>query len=209
MGFSSYVNNLIAQGKCYFALDDAEKVLGKTRKAILSSIEHLAAKKEIAVPAKGFYVIVPPEYRVLGCIPPEHFIPYLMRYWGHRYYAGLLTAARYHGASHQAAQVFQVMTDIRCPPIHCGKVRIQFITNRHLLNTPVKTISTPRSMLNISTSESTAMDLLNYPQQSGGLNHIATVLAELKETMQPKNLQSLAEAQPRLAWKQRLGVKQK
>jgi predicted transcriptional regulator of viral defense system len=79
-----------------------------------------------------------------------------------------------------------------------------FIANRHFA-TPTQTISTPRSMLQISTPEGTAMDLLNYPRQSGGLNHIATVLAELYESMQPKPLLDLLESQSTLAWKQRLG----
>ena len=41
------------------------------------------------------------------------------------YYAGLLTAARYHGAAHQQPQIFQVVVPKNRPPIHCGLVKIR------------------------------------------------------------------------------------
>jgi predicted transcriptional regulator of viral defense system len=206
MRFSDYINDLQRHGKCSFTVQQAQSALNKSAAAIYSSVKHLLTKGELATPAKGFYVIIPPEYQVLGCLPAEHFIPYLMEYWKHDYYVGLLTAASYHGATHQAIQVFQVMIEGRTKPqIQCGKVKIRFIANRHLAKTPVQTISTAKSMLRVSTPESTAMDLLNYPQQAGGLNHIATILAELQETMLPNKLLTLAENQPTFAWKQRLG----
>ena len=206
MNFSDYINDLVKHGKCSFTVQQAQSTLNKSAEAIYSSVKHLLTKNELATPAKGFYVIVPPEYQVLGCLPAEHFIPYLMEYWQCPYYAGLLTAAGYHGATHQAVQVFQVMIDGRTKPqILCGKVKIRFIANRHLPETPVQSISTAKSLLRVSTPESTAMDLLNYPHQSGGLNHTATILAELKDCMKPDQLLALAESQSTLAWKQRLG----
>lgn len=206
MNFNEYINNLLRHGKCSFTIQQAQHALEKSPKAIYSSIEHLLTKNELANPAKGFYVIVPPEYQVLGCLPAEHFVPYLMEYWQCPYYAGLLTAASYHGATHQAVQTFQVMIQGHGrPQILCGKVKIRFIANRHLNETPVKSISTAKSMLKVSTPEGTAMDLLNYPLQSGGLNHIATVLGELQESMKPDQLLALAKSQRARAWKQRLG----
>ncbi len=91
------------------------------------------------------------------------------------------------------------------PQILCGKVKIRFIANRHLRETPVQSISTAKSMLKVSTPEGTVMDLLNYPHQSGGLNHIAAILAELQESMKPDQLLAIAKSQSTLAWKQRLG----
>src|SRR6516164_8998645 len=102
MNFSDYINDLLRYGKCSFSIPEARRTTGKSAKSIYSSIDHLVAKNEIVSPAKGFYVILPPEYQVLGCLPAEYFIPYLMEYWKCKYYACLLTAAKYHGASHQA-----------------------------------------------------------------------------------------------------------
>lgn len=206
MKFSDYINDLLRHGRCSFTTQEAAVAMNKSLKAVHSSIEHLLAKNELASPAKGFYVIVPPEYQTLGCLPAEYFIPYLMEYWQCPYYAGLLTAARYHGATHQAVQVFQVMIQGRSrPQLTCGKVKVRFIANQHLVRTPVQTVATSKSLLKVSTPEGTAMDLLNYPQQSGGLNHIATVLSELWENMKPDRLLELAEAYPSMPWKQRLG----
>ena len=206
MAFSDYINDLSRHGKCSFTIQQAQNDLGKSLKAIYSSIEHLLAKNELASPAKGFYVIVPPEYQVLGCLPAEHFIPYLMEHWQCSYYVGLLTAARYQGASHQAAQVFQVMIEGRSrPKVICGKVTIHFIANRHLSATPIQTLSTAKSLLKVATPEGTAMDLLNFPDQAGGLNHIATILSELQESINPDKLRMLTESKSPFAWKQRLG----
>ena len=49
------------------------------------------------------------------------------------------------------------------------------------------------------------MDLILYPHQSGGLNHIATVLTELVEKMDVEKLYELAEKNQEITWKQRLG----
>lgn len=205
MKLIEYIHNLMAHGNCCFTLDDAEKELRISRQRIILSLEHLKARQEIVSPAKGFYVIVTPEYRIYGCLPPEYFIPYLMNYWKCNYYVGLLTAAMYHEASHQAPQAFQVMVDTPKRLLHCGKIQVQFIMNRHLINTPTQTIGTPKSKLIISTPEGTAMDLLNYPLQSGGLNAIVTVLTELHVMMSSDKLFELAETSKELAWKQRLG----
>lgn len=205
MQLKDYIKNQLKFGKNSFSLIGAEKELGKTNEALRSSIARLVANGELVSPTKGFYLIIPPEYQILNCLPAEHFIPYLMNYWGLEYYVSLLTAAKYHGATHQSSQIFQVMIPKYKREIICGKVRIKFYINKHLKNTPIQKINTAKSILIISTPEGTAMDLMNYPKQAGGLNHITTILSELKESMQPKKLLMLAEKQTDLAWKQRLG----
>jgi hypothetical protein len=59
--------------------------------------------------------------------------------------------------------------------------------------------------LKVSTPEVTAMDLLRYSAKSGGLNHIATVLSELIESINPDKLLALAQSSDEKAWVQRLG----
>ena len=61
------------------------------------------------MPFRGFHLIVPPEYRALGCLPADQFVPQLMEHLGLVYYAGLLSAASLHGAAHQAPMVFQTI----------------------------------------------------------------------------------------------------
>jgi predicted transcriptional regulator of viral defense system len=120
------------------------------------------------------------------------------------YYVGLLTAAQYHGAAHQRPQEFQVMVDKSRRPIECGRVRVAFFVRKNLRAVPVKPFNTPRGALNVSTPEATALDLIGYHDRAGGLNQVATVLAELVERIDPDKLAAVAAAAP-LPWAQRLG----
>lgn len=75
--------------------------------------------------------MIPPEYRSWGVIPADWFIDDLMRHRGRRYYVALLSAAVYHGASHQAPQVFQVMADGRVLDRAIERVRPRFYASEH------------------------------------------------------------------------------
>ncbi len=205
MKIKEYLNKQVAYGRCYFTINSAYKELNKSRNAILHAISRLIGKGEIVSPVKGFYVIIPPEYKILECIPADQFIPYLMEYLGYKYYAGLITAASYYGASHQAPQVFQVVTEKKLRSVVCGKVKINFIKNQEIEKVPVTWFSTLKSKLRVSSPEATAVDLIKFVKQSGGLNNITTILAELKESMTEEGLKSVIENLPGTPWKQRLG----
>jgi predicted transcriptional regulator of viral defense system len=205
MKLSEYIDSLISRGKCCFSLNEASKVLAKKRSNIIQSINYYKQKGQIASPAKGFYVVVPPEYRIYGCLPAEYFIPYLMQYWQQEYYAGLLTAAAYYGAAHQKPQIFQIITNKKRPMIQCGKIKVVFSLKKEFNKIAFQNFSTAKSILNISTPEQTAIDLFLYPKQSGGLSHIATVLAELSEKIDPQLLSLLMQKLSYGAWQQRMG----
>jgi predicted transcriptional regulator of viral defense system len=121
-----------------------------------------------------------------------------------RYYAGLLTAAQYHGAAHHRPQVFQAMVEKNERPIDLGSVRVRFIARKGLRRVPVQSFNTPRGTIKVSTAEATAIDLSGYPQHVGGLDQVATVLVELAEKLDGKRLVVAARNAP-LPWVQRLG----
>ncbi|MCL4766883.1 MAG: hypothetical protein KJZ80_11655 [Hyphomicrobiaceae bacterium] len=52
------------------------------------------------------------------------------------YYAGLLSAAQYHGAAHHRPQEFQVVVAKARRPTSCGKVRVAFIARKNLPEVP-------------------------------------------------------------------------
>ena len=158
----------------------------------------------IASPARGFYIIVPPEYRALGCLPAEQFIPALMQRLGEPYYAGLLSAAQYHGAAHHRPQEFQVLLARARRPIRCGRVRVAFVVRKRLKDVSVQDFNTPRGAIRVSTPEATAVDLVGYHRAAGGLDHVATLLSELAEQLDPQELVAAAQTAPR-TWAQRLG----
>jgi predicted transcriptional regulator of viral defense system len=199
-----YVEDLAAAGRYHFVAKEAHKALGLSAGAVKVTLSRLAKRGVIASPARGFYVIVPPEYRSLGCLPGDQFIPALMKTLSLPYYAGLLTAAQYHGAAHQRPQQFQVFLEKRRLPIACGRVRVAFLIRKRLREVPVQSLNTPRGTLLVSTPEATALDLVGYQHQAGGLNQVATVLSELAEKIDPAKLTAAAATAP-VPWAQRLG----
>jgi len=201
---SEFVQNMLAQGRFSFTLADMTQRKDTSPVALKAALRRLQKKGGIAMPYRGFYVIIPPEYRAAGCLPPEQFIPDLMAHVGEVYYTGLLSAAEYHGAAHQRPQVFQVMVARSRRPISCGKMRLDFIFRKNAGKIPTETVNTPAGVLKISTPEATALDLIGYVRHCAGLDNVATVLAELAEKIDAGKLRKLAELSP-IAWTQRLG----
>jgi predicted transcriptional regulator of viral defense system len=204
MSASKILIGLPARGEYCFTMAVAKQLLGSSDVAVHSTIQRLRKKGDIAMPYRGFYVIVPPEYRILGCLPAEQFMPLLMEQIGETYYAGLLSAAQYHGAAHHRPQVFQVVTARNKASLECGKVRVDFIARKNVHEMPTGTINTPRGMLRLASPETTAFDLVGYPQHAGGLDNVATILAELAEKLDPAELARIAKLSP-VTWAQRLG----
>jgi predicted transcriptional regulator of viral defense system len=168
------------------------------------ALNRLSKQKVVASPARGFYVVVPPEYRRLGCLPADQFIPDLMKRLDLSYYVGLLSAGEYHGAAHQRPQELQVFLAKHRDPIQCGKVRVRFIARKRINDVPVDRLNTPRGTLAVSSPEATAFDLVGYADHAGGLNQVATVLSELVEKLDSEKLALVAATAP-VSWAQRLG----
>jgi predicted transcriptional regulator of viral defense system len=204
MSASKFLIELQARGNYCFTTAEAKALLDSSDVAVLSILRRLQQKGDIAMPQRGFYVIVPPEYRSLGCLPAEQFIPMLMEHLGNAYYAGLLTAAQYHGAAHHRPQMFQVFIARNKTPIECGKVRVEFVSRKNVREIPTVTTNTLRGMLRLSSPEATAFDLVGYPRHAGGLDNVATVLAELAEKLDPAEIVRISGLSP-VSWAQRLG----
>ena len=202
---SKYIEDLQANGKRAFTFEEAKNALNGSNASIKSSLYRIKQKGEIVDLLKGYYLIIPPEYRILGCLPPDQVVPLIMGHLKLEYYVGLLSAAMYYGASHQKPQVFQVITKKQFRPLQCGQTKIQFIVKKDLEKIPVQTKTVPTGYLIISSPEATAMDLFLYPKSSGGLNHIATILSELVEELNADKLIKLSKKINEISWIQRLG----
>ena len=198
------IADFAARGRYHFTSSELRSVLGVSEAATRQALSRLAAKGEIASPARGFYVIVPPEYRRLGCLPADQFIPALMEHRSARYYVGLLSAAQYHGAAHHRPQEFQVVLARNRPAIVCGTVRVAFVARRELAAVPVERFNNPRGTVVVSTAEATAVDLVGYMHRAGGVDRVAGVLLELGGDIDPKRLVEASRAAS-ILWAQRLG----
>lgn len=201
---ANYIVDLAARGRHHFTTEEAIAALGGSVVAVRAALRRLKAKGDIADPYRGFHVIVPPEYRRLRCLPADHFVPQLMQHLAESYYATLLSAAELHGAAHQRPQAFQVMVKTNRRSLECGEVRVQFIARKDMERTPVVEKKTPRGPLLVASPEATALELVGYPDQSGGLDNVASVIGELVEALDVDRLLAEAARSP-IAWAQRLG----
>jgi predicted transcriptional regulator of viral defense system len=199
-----YLEDLQKRGRHHFSTDEAVRAMGGSVIATRAALRRLKVKGEIADPHRGFHVIVPPEYRDVGCVPADQFVPQLMEYLAEPYYGALLSAAAYHGAAHQKPQVFQVMLQRRRRHIECGQVRVEFTSRRDMAKTTVMERNTTRGILRVASPAATALELVGYAEHAGGLSNVATVLSELAESINAEVLVAEARRSP-VAWAQRLG----
>src|SRR5712691_7414691 len=177
-------DHFLAAGRYTFTLDEAQKVVGADDPAaVYTGLSRLRQRQEVFSPAQGLYVAVPPEYRNLGVVPAEWFVDTMMSHLGRPYYVGLLSAAAIHGASHQAPQVFQVITDrsylVRKREV--GRIRFRFYSSKSVTVDPTTRITVPSGYAVVGTKETTVVDLVGKPRSSGGLSNVATILRELGE----------------------------
>ncbi|MCX7020662.1 MAG: type IV toxin-antitoxin system AbiEi family antitoxin [bacterium] len=201
---STWVEQLQAIGCYTFTRARAESETERSFIATQTALRRLKEQGRIVSPKRGFYVVVPPEYRAAGSPPASWFIDELMRYLDQPYYVGLLSAAGIHGASHQQPMVFQVVTSKPTREMSTGRVVIRFWMNGRVKQMPVTEKQTETGTMRVATPETTAFDLVRYQAGAGHLSNAATVLAELAERMDARALVSLAHL-VRLPDVQRLG----
>lgn len=186
-----WLDTLSAHGRSSFTKKEALETLGITPVALKLTLLRQTKVGVLAKPKSGFYVIVDPPHRTLGCLPPEWIIADLMAYMKLPYYVGGLSAAVNHGASHHAVQELQVVvpnlrTGLRS--IACGKVRIHFLRKAAFKSAVSADFKTPTGNIKVSDPETTAWDLVFFSKSTGGLDNVATALKDLAEVMDAKKL---------------------
>lgn len=201
---TDYLTYLQSKGISTFNTTQFRSATNLSKVNSKNAIYRLKKKKLIVSPVHNFHIILSPEYRTLGALPPELFIDSLMKHLKINYYVGLLSASEKLGASHQKPQVFQVLVEKERRQITCGNVVIQFIRRSKIKKLPITKKTVKTGFYNISTAELTAYDLVGYQKQSAGLQNVLTVLNELSEVLDSKKLFEVAKICP-VTWSQRLG----
>lgn len=193
---SSYISGLLSAGQTVFTATEAEQALGVSRGAFLDAAERLQRRKALLNPRQGFYVAVPQQYASWGAPPPDWYIDALMRREGKSYYVGLLKAAERHGATHQAVMEFQVITAKRLPKIRAGRSLLVFYFRKDMeeVAVAIEDCKTDTGTMKISSAALTALDLLRYPQASGGIDNVATVLSDLGHKIDSTQLAALSKS---------------
>lgn len=204
--FAEYLEKLRASGKRYFTTEKLIKDLGISDVAARSGLYRLKKDTKLISPISGLYVIVPPEYKPYGSIPAEKLVPIIMKHLQAEYYVALLSAANYFGAAHQKSARFQVISNKRIKhSLEFGQVAIELIYKDSLTNLPTQDFIVSTGYLKVATPELIAIDLFKYAKRAAGINHIATVLSELIESMDENKLIKLGESTNEICQIQRLG----
>lgn len=187
-----WVEQLQSTGRYTFAASRVESETERSPIAVQTALRRLKEQGRIVAPRRGFYVVVPPEYRATGSLPASWFIDDLMRHLDQPYYVGLLSAAAIHGAAHQQPMVFQVVTDRPTREMRAGKVTIRFSMSGEVDQMPTTGIQTETGTMRLATPETTAFDLVRYQAAAGHLGNVVTVLGELAERIDGQALVKIA-----------------
>ena len=184
MSTSEWVNNRELHGQMTFSVEEISHVFSdKSPKVLKTELARLVARDRIQSVYRGFYVIVPVQYRLKGIIPPSYYIGELMQHLGKPYYIGLLSAAAVHGAGHQRAMQTQVVTT---PPRLNVSGRNPLLDWNYRQMIPQELLITRNAEMGVihySSPELTAVDLVQYAEHVGGYQRATTVLAELADVL--------------------------
>jgi AbiEi antitoxin C-terminal domain len=203
---AQYLTDLQAEGRIAFTRNEAVTALRVTEAAFLKAAARLQKRHMLFNPRHGFYVAVPPQFLSWEAPPPAWYIDALMLHENRPYYVGLLKAAELHGATHHAVMEFQVVTDRQLRKIRAGRSWITFHFRKDMesVSSGIVEHKTDTGSMKLSGAELTALDLLRYIHVAGGVDAVATVLADLGAKIDGAKLAAMAAHFDR-ACVQRLG----
>jgi len=172
---------LIAKGRYWATTTELEEMTGQKGAVLRKSLARLTKEGRLFTPARGLYVVVPPEYRSWKVLPAEWFIDGMMKHLGRDYYVGFLNAAALHGASHQVPQTFRIVTTKWLKDRDIERVRLRFTTTEHVTDMPTERRTVQTGYMTVATPETTVVDLAWRPILGGGISNVATVIKEIGE----------------------------
>ncbi len=195
-----YLDEQLSRGRAYFSREEALEALGLSSEAFIAAAGRLARKHRLASPRRGFYLILRPEDRVAGAPDPVRWIDPLMKYLGLDYRISLLRAAAFHGASHQAAMIFQVIVPKQLRAIEIGRHRLQFIYQAPVafakINVPdwLSQMKSEAGYAKAAGVELTLLDCARYFHKAAGVNGVAQIAKDLGAIADPRKLAQAAMA---------------
>lgn len=189
-------DQLLSEGRYWLTTDEAGDLLQRSPANLYPRLAELERAGKLFSPARGLYVVVPPDYRSWEVVPAEWFIDPMMRQLKRDYYVSFLSAAARHGAAHQAPQAFQVVVDKQLADRDIGRIRLRFVKRRTVADAPTETAQTQTGTFKLATKETTLVDLAWRPRYGGGISNVATVLRGLPE-IDPEVMARTASARGR------------
>jgi len=203
---SDFMVFLQSHGKYSFSFQEAELYTHNTITGLRQELERMNKKGGLVTVRKGYNVIVPPEYRQNGLMPPELFIHPLMKWLNKPYYIGLLSAAAIHGSAHQQPQeLFVVTTKPALRSIEKRGHRIRFVVNKSWQTQYISEVKTDTGFVLVSSPEMTVTDLVWFYKTVGGLTRASEVIKDLVPLIKVQKLKKLLQSDIPVATLQRLG----
>lgn len=203
----NYLDELQSSGKISFSWVGLKlRFSGRSENSLKLALNRQVKKGKLVAFYKGFYLIIPPEYRKRKILPLELFIDQFFRFLDREYYLGLLSAAAYYGAAHQA--VMESFVFIQKPPMRRSEsegLRVNYLVKSVFPESGIIKRKSDAGYFRISSPELTAIDLVAYYKQAGGMNRVAEVLSELSEQMNAQKLYEILNDSIPVAVLQRLG----
>lgn len=193
-----FIDEQLSRGRTYFARDEALAALDLKPAAFAAAATRQIKKIRLANPRHGFFLILRPEERVAGAPDPARWIDPLMKYQGIDYRVSLLTAAAFHGSSHQAAMTFQVVVPKQLRNFVIGKYRLEFLyqypeafakTNQPDLLARIKSET---GFAKVAGTELTLLDCVRYFHRASGLSGVAQVVKDIGAEADPRKLAQAA-----------------
>jgi len=176
---------LLAHGVSSISTDELAALLGIPKNHVPQRMASLRRKNEIISPAHGLWIPIPPEYMTWGAPPAIDIIDILMKHSKVNYYIGWLSAAEFHGASHHAPQVFQVAVSRSIRQKIIGRSKLQFFRRENIKIIPIIKIESKSGTVQVSSRESTLLDIANDIKIVGGIDNAANLIIELCEAEKP------------------------
>ncbi|HEX19840.1 MAG TPA: hypothetical protein ENG78_03350 [Acidiferrobacteraceae bacterium] len=189
-----YLDEQLSCGRAYFSREEALEGLGLSSEAFIAAAGRLARKHRLVSPRRGFYLVLRPEDRISGAPDPVRWIDPLMKYLGLDYRISLLRATAFHGASHQAAMVFQVIAPKQLRAFDIGRHRLQFIYQAPAAfaktNVPdwLSQMKSEAGFAQVAGVELTLLDCARYFHKAAGINSVAQIAQDLGAKADPGKL---------------------
>ncbi len=196
----SYLDDLLGRGRAYFSRNEALAALGLKPSALAAVITRSVNKRRLANPRHGFYLVLRPEDQVAGAPDPVKWIDPLMKHQGIDYRISLLRAAAFHGASHQASMVFQLVVPRQLRDFDLGRHRLQFLYQGpdafNQVNQPslVGHMKSDAGFATVAGVELTLLDCVRYFHKAAGINGVAQIVKDIGAKASPRLLQKAAGA---------------
>lgn len=203
---STYADALQGLGRLTFTAEEALASVKTTPAGFIKAARRLAKQGKLINPRRGFFVIVPPQFYRWGAPPPSWYVDELMRHENRPYYIGLLKAAEYHGATHQAVMQYQVVTDKQLPTRRWGRSVLAFYFRKDMSVIQAGLVNENSQMGHVVVSgpELTALDLVRYPHACGGFSAVVSTLGSFGSKLDQAKLEAMLQAFERNV-SQRLG----